>query len=74
MEQPGDPAVNITMDLVVIAGQAVWQINGISYLPPETPTLVKILEGANTTDAFNATENTFILPAHATIQVDFPPR
>nr|QPA20093.1 laccase 10 [Amylostereum areolatum] len=70
---PGDPDVNITLNLAVVAGQAVWQINGISYLPPETPTLVKILDGANTTADFNATENTFILPANATIQVDFPP-
>ena len=73
-KQPGHPAVNITMNLTVVAGEAVWQINGISYLPPETPTLVKILDGANTAASFNETENTFILPAHTTIQVDFPPR
>ncbi|KAI0030477.1 Cu-oxidase-domain-containing protein [Vararia minispora EC-137] len=72
-EAPGESAVNLTFQLSVVAGQAVWQMNNISYLPPETPTLVKILDGANTTADFNATENTFILPANSVIQVDFPP-
>ncbi|EEB92786.1 hypothetical protein MPER_08655, partial [Moniliophthora perniciosa FA553] len=68
-----EPDVNITLNLVVTAGKAIWNVNNVSYLPPEVPTLVKILDGANDTSDFNVTENTFILPANSIIQVDFPP-
>nr|QPA20095.1 laccase 12 [Amylostereum areolatum] len=67
------PVMNLTFNLAVVTGQAVWQIDNVSYLSPDTPTLVKVLGGANSSDAFNVTENTFILPGNATIQVDFPP-
>ncbi|KAF5392985.1 hypothetical protein D9757_001165 [Collybiopsis confluens] len=67
------PDVNITLDLVVTAGKAIWNVNNVSYLPPQTPTLVKVLNGATTDAGFNITENTFVLPPNATIQVDFPP-
>ncbi|KIK53297.1 hypothetical protein GYMLUDRAFT_250550 [Collybiopsis luxurians FD-317 M1] len=67
------PDVNITLDLVVTAGKAIWNVNNVSYLPPQTPTLVKVLDGASAAGDFNITENTFILPPNATIQVDFPP-
>ncbi|ETW78385.1 laccase 13 variant 1 [Heterobasidion irregulare TC 32-1] len=72
--QPPPPAdVNITLNLAVTAGKAQWNVNNVSYLPPQTPTLIKILDGATDDADFNITENTFILPAHKTIQVDFPP-
>ncbi|KAG6852441.1 hypothetical protein C0991_011930 [Blastosporella zonata] len=73
-DAPPEPDVNITLNLVVTAGAAQWNVNGISYLPPKTPTLLKILEGANKAADFNATENTFILPRNAIVQVDFPPK
>lgn len=55
------------------AGKAIWNVNNISYLPPKVPTLSKVLAGATTAASFNATENTFILPARKTIQITFPP-
>jgi iron transport multicopper oxidase len=71
---PPPPAdVNITLDLVVTAGKAIWNVNNISYLPPSVPTLNKVLAGATTPASFDPTENTFILPAHKTIQIIFPP-
>ncbi|KAG6905790.1 hypothetical protein DXG01_000715 [Tephrocybe rancida] len=72
-DTPPAPDVNITLNLVVTAGKAQWNVNNVSYLPPKTPTLLKILEGANVAADFNITENTFILPKNAIIQVDFPP-
>ncbi|KAF7356197.1 Laccase 2 [Mycena venus] len=50
-----------------------WNINNVSYVSPEVPTLLKILEGANSDADFNKTENTFVLPANKVIQVTFPP-
>ncbi|KAG6816614.1 hypothetical protein H0H87_004620 [Tephrocybe sp. NHM501043] len=72
-EVPPEPDVNITLNLVVTAGKAQWNVNGVSYLPPKSPTLLRILEGADKAADFNVTENTFILPRNAVIQVDFPP-
>ncbi|KAG6897165.1 hypothetical protein C0992_003671 [Termitomyces sp. T32_za158] len=56
------------------AGKAQWNVNNVSYLPPEVPTLVKVLDGANNANDFNITENTFIIPKNSVIQVDFPPK
>ncbi|KAK7047578.1 hypothetical protein VNI00_006346 [Paramarasmius palmivorus] len=72
-EAAPEPDVNITLNLVVTTGKAIWNVNNVSYLPPEVPTLVKILDGANSSADFNVTENTFILPPNSIIQVDFPP-
>ncbi|RDB26311.1 Laccase-2 [Hypsizygus marmoreus] len=69
-EVPPPADVNISLDLTVIAGQAIWNVNNISYLPPKVPTLNKVLAGSA---SFDPTENTFILPAHKTIQIEFPP-
>nr|AGO04563.1 laccase 8 [Lentinula edodes] len=68
-----EPDINITLNLVVTAGRAQWNVNNVSYLPPSVPTLVKILDGANSASDFNVTENTFVLPANKTVQVIFPP-
>ncbi|KAJ3785065.1 Cu-oxidase-domain-containing protein [Lentinula aff. detonsa] len=68
-----EPDINITLNLVVTAGRAQWNVNNVSYLPPSVPTLLKILDGANSASDFNVTENTFVLPANKTVQVIFPP-
>ncbi|KAG6897166.1 hypothetical protein C0992_003672 [Termitomyces sp. T32_za158] len=68
------PNVNITLNLVVTAGKAQWNVNNVSYLSPEVPTLVKVLDGANNAADFNITENTFIIPKNSVIQIDFPPK
>ncbi|PBK89031.1 Cu-oxidase-domain-containing protein [Armillaria gallica] len=71
--EPAPPAdVNITLEFVVTAGKAIWNVNGVSYLPPAVPTLMKVLDGATTAADFNETENTFVLPANSTIQIEFP--
>ncbi|KAF8890675.1 Cu-oxidase-domain-containing protein [Infundibulicybe gibba] len=72
-DAPGVPDVNITLDLQVVAGKAIWNVNNISYVHPTIPTLSKVLMGANDAASFDPTENTFILPAHKTIQIEFPP-
>ncbi|KAJ7127291.1 Cu-oxidase-domain-containing protein [Mycena crocata] len=56
--------VNMTLDLEVIAGKAIWNVNNVSYVAPKTPTLVKVLEGASTEADFNVTENTDDDDAH----------
>lgn len=33
---------------------------------------MKVLDGATTAADFNETENTFVLPANSTIQIEFP--
>ncbi|KAJ7185038.1 Cu-oxidase-domain-containing protein [Mycena filopes] len=50
-----------------------WTINGVQYISPIVPTLLKILDGASTEADFNRSENTFVFPAGKTIQVTFPP-
>ncbi|KAK7024884.1 laccase 2 [Favolaschia claudopus] len=50
-----------------------WNINNISYVSPLVPTLVKIIDGANSEDDFGTKENTFVLPANKVIQITFPP-
>ena len=54
-------------------GRAQWNINGVSYLAPDVPTLEKVIDGATNPGDFNVTENTFVLPAGKTVQITFPP-
>ncbi|KAF5386387.1 hypothetical protein D9757_006713 [Collybiopsis confluens] len=70
---PAAADINITLNLVVTAGKAQWNVNNVSFLAPDVPTLMKILDGANSSADFNVTENTFILPANKIVQVIFPP-
>ncbi|GLB33193.1 putative multicopper oxidase [Lyophyllum shimeji] len=70
---PPAPDVNITLNLVVTAGKAQWNVNNVSYIAPQVPTLLKILDGANDANDFNVTENTFILPRNKVVQIEFPP-
>ncbi|KAJ6540866.1 Cu-oxidase-domain-containing protein [Mycena vulgaris] len=67
-----DADISMILDLEVIAGKAIWNVNNVSYLHPEVPTLNKILAGASTEADFNVTENTFIFPANKTIEFVFP--
>ncbi|KAF9443770.1 multicopper oxidase [Macrolepiota fuliginosa MF-IS2] len=67
------PDVSMTFNLVVTTGKAQWNINGVSYLSPQTPTLEKVIDGATQAADFNVTENTFILPANKTVEIIFPP-
>ncbi|KAF5375692.1 hypothetical protein D9615_009386 [Tricholomella constricta] len=65
--------ITISLDFQVVAGKAIWNVNNISYLPPKVPTLNQVLAGASNSADFGPTENTFVLPAHKTIQIEFPP-
>ncbi|KXN88347.1 Laccase-2 [Leucoagaricus sp. SymC.cos] len=70
---PANPNALVEADLRT-TGKAQWNVNGVSYLPPTTPTLLKIIDGANSSADFNETENTFLLPPNQVIQIIFPPR
>jgi iron transport multicopper oxidase len=66
--------VNLTFVLEPFLGVAVWNVNGVSYLAPERPTLLKVLADNATTQAnFNVSENTFVLPRNKIVQITFPP-
>ncbi|KAF9451477.1 multicopper oxidase, partial [Macrolepiota fuliginosa MF-IS2] len=42
------------------------------FLPEKVPTLERVLGGALQPGDFNTTENVFVLPANATIEIAFP--
>jgi len=64
--------INMTFVLEVTTGKAIWNVNNVSYVPPTTPTLVKVLDGASESGDFNATENTFVLPRNKVVDITFP--
>ncbi|KAJ7324013.1 Cupredoxin [Mycena albidolilacea] len=68
-----EPDFNLTFVTFMPVNKTVWEINGVAYVPPLVPTLVKILDGASADADFNETENTFVFPANKVIQVTFPP-
>ncbi|KAJ6569737.1 Cupredoxin [Mycena vulgaris] len=68
-----EPDFNLTFVTDMPVNQTVWNINGVAYKSPVIPTLVKILDGANSAADFNASENTFVFPANKVIQIEFPP-
>ncbi|KAF7341807.1 Laccase 17 [Mycena sanguinolenta] len=55
---PADRTIDLNFDA---AGNGLWEVNGVSYVPPDLPTLLKIINGATTANDFNVTENTFVL-------------
>ncbi|KAF5331305.1 hypothetical protein D9758_015798 [Tetrapyrgos nigripes] len=67
------PTHNLSFELVVTDGAAIWHINGVQYIPPKEPTLLQVLNGATTNGSFNEHENTFVFPLGSVVQVDFPP-
>ncbi|KAJ6592846.1 Cupredoxin [Mycena capillaripes] len=67
-----EPDFNLTFVTDMPVNQTVWTINGIQYQSPVVPTLVKILDGADSAADFNASENTFVFPANKVIQITFP--
>ncbi|KAJ7083793.1 Cupredoxin [Mycena epipterygia] len=69
------PHADIYMTFVtsMTVNKTQWNINNVSYLAPTIPTLVKILDGADSAGDFNVTENTFILPPNKVVQITFPP-
>ncbi|KAJ6530265.1 Cu-oxidase-domain-containing protein [Mycena capillaripes] len=65
-----EPDFNLTFRTFMPANLTQWQINNISYIPPDVPTLVKALDGDTQQMDFNEHENTFLFPRNKTIQVE----
>ncbi|KAJ7733136.1 laccase subfamily 2 [Mycena metata] len=65
-----EPDFNLTFRTFMPAGLTEWEINNISYIPPAVPTLLRVLDGETQQMDFNQTENTFLFPAHKTVQVE----
>ncbi|PFH47108.1 multicopper oxidase [Amanita thiersii Skay4041] len=72
-ETPPQPDLTLSLDLTVVDGKAIWNVNNVSYVAPKDPTLLKVLAGPVDATTFDVTENTFILPANKTVQIEFPP-
>lgn len=52
-----------------------WRVNDVQYIPPTTPTLLKILSGAHDPSDFGTNENTLIINRGDTVEVNiFGPR
>jgi iron transport multicopper oxidase len=49
-------------------------VNNVSYVSPESPTLLRVIAGADEAADFNVTENTFILPRNKVVDITFPPK
>jgi hypothetical protein len=64
--------INLTFILEVTTGKAIWNVNNVSFVPPTTPTLIKVLDGASEEGDFNVTENTFIFPRNKVVDITFP--
>ncbi|KAJ7165684.1 laccase 17 [Mycena crocata] len=71
---PGAPGGRAPADHVIdldfnAAGKGVWEINGITYVPPNLPTLLTIINGGTTASAFNTSEHTFILVQNEVVEL-----
>ncbi|PFH48314.1 multicopper oxidase [Amanita thiersii Skay4041] len=72
-ETPPQPDITLNLDLTFVPGKVIWNVNNVSYVSPKDPTLLKVMAGQVDASTFDVTENTFILPANKTIQIEFPP-
>ncbi|KAJ6564493.1 laccase 16 [Mycena capillaripes] len=59
---PADKTFDLKFD-------AIWEINGIVYTPPDLPTLLKIINGATVASDFNVSEHTLILSPNEVVEV-----
>ncbi|KAJ7089520.1 laccase 16 [Mycena epipterygia] len=67
---PGAPGGSAPADHVIdLDFDAVWEINGISYVPPDLPTLLKLINGATVAGDFNVSEHTFILNQNEVVEL-----
>ncbi|KAF8889856.1 Cupredoxin [Infundibulicybe gibba] len=67
------PDVNLTLSIAFVNEILRWTVNNSSYAPPQIPTLLKVLEGADVAADFNTTENTLLFPVNAVVQIEFLP-
>ncbi|KAJ7039350.1 laccase 17 [Mycena alexandri] len=71
---PGAPGGDVPADQTIVldfnaAGPGVWEINGIVYVPPTLPTLLKVINGATVASDFNTSEHTFVLEPNQIIEL-----
>ncbi|KAJ6469202.1 laccase [Mycena vitilis] len=71
---PGAPGGDAPADHVIdlqfgTAGPGLWQINGISYVPPTLPTLLNMINGGDTAANYTKAEHTFILKANEVVEL-----
>lgn len=75
---PGEPVAggvdkvfNLTFTVATdnVTGHG-WRVNGVQYIPPTTPTLLKILSGANNSSDFGTNENTLIIDRGDTVEIN----
>ncbi|KAJ7624791.1 laccase subfamily 2 [Roridomyces roridus] len=70
---PPEPDFTLTFTTFMPDKETVWLLNDTQYTPPKVPTLIKILDGANSSADFAQSENTFIFPANKTVEINFLP-
>ncbi|KAJ7196962.1 laccase [Mycena pura] len=63
---PADHVIDLDFDS---AGNGIWEINGISYVPPDLPTLLKIINGATVASNFTTSEHTFVLQSNEVVEL-----
>ncbi|KAJ7075749.1 laccase [Mycena belliarum] len=65
-DAPADRVIDLDFDA---AGPGLWEINGIPYVPPTLPTLLKIINGATLESDFTTPEHTFVLKPNQVVEL-----
>ncbi|KDR65767.1 hypothetical protein GALMADRAFT_260110 [Galerina marginata CBS 339.88] len=67
---PADRWIDLNFGMEVKNGRLMWEINDISYLPPDLPTLLNIIaNGFTSASNFTTTEHTFVLDRNEVIEL-----
>ncbi|KAJ6562302.1 laccase 16, partial [Mycena capillaripes] len=67
---PGAPGGSAPADHTIdLQFGTLWEINGISYVPPSLPTLLKMINGGDIAANYSATEHTFILKPNEVVEL-----
>nr|BAU94254.1 laccase [Pholiota microspora] len=67
---PADRSIDLNFGMDVKSGRLMWEINDISYLPPDLPTLLNIIANGFTSEAnFTTTEHTFVIDRNEVIEL-----
>jgi len=74
---PGSPGGDVPADVSILLNISqphppFWEVNGISWIPPTVPALLQILSGAKDPSDFIPTEQLFVLPRNAIVEVNIP--
>uniref|UniRef100_A0A8H8CKY3 Laccase n=1 Tax=Psilocybe cubensis TaxID=181762 RepID=A0A8H8CKY3_PSICU len=67
---PADRSIDLDFSMEVKNGRLMWEINGISYLPPDLPTMLNIIaNGFSSPNNFTTTEHTFVIDRNEVIEL-----